>query len=143
MARSWASHSNCRSLVDHNRQLSDDQIKALIEREAVIGGALDAWMMVPGWTRGKSTPIEKNVGLEIMVDHLNHICNLAGSSQFVGIGTDLDGAFGKEQSPHDLETISDLQKLEGLLKKRGYTDEDVDNIFSNNWLRFLRKAWRV
>ena len=44
----WASHNNVRSLVNHNRQFSDEQLKALIERGAVIGGALDAWMMVPG-----------------------------------------------------------------------------------------------
>ena len=43
----WASHCNVRSLVDHNRQLSDDQIKALLERDAVIGVAMDAWMMKP------------------------------------------------------------------------------------------------
>ena len=44
----WASHSNCRALVPHNRQFSDDQIRALVARGAVIGVALDAWMLVPG-----------------------------------------------------------------------------------------------
>jgi len=60
----WASHNNCRELVDHNRQFSDEQIKELISRDAVIGVALDAWMMVPNWVRGKSTPKEMNVTLE-------------------------------------------------------------------------------
>ena len=60
----WASHNNVRALVNHNRQFSDEQIKALIERGAVIGGALDAWMMVPGWIRGKSSPKEMNCNLE-------------------------------------------------------------------------------
>jgi membrane dipeptidase len=59
----------------------------------------------------------------------------------VGIGSDLDGAFGKEQSPYDLETIADLQNIPGLLKQRGYTDDDIKNIMHGNWLRFLRKAW--
>ena len=137
----WASHNNCRSLVNHNRQYSDEQIKELIKRDAVIGGALDAWMMVPGWERGISTPESMNCNLEVMIDHIDHICQLAGNTNHVGIGSDLDGAFGKEQCPYDLETIADLQKIPALFKKRGYTDTDVENLMHGNWLRFLRKAW--
>ena len=137
----WASHNNCRALVNHNRQFSDDQIKALIERGAVIGGALDAWMMVPNWVRGKSTPQSMNCNLDVMIDHIDHICQLAGNTLHVGIGSDLDGAFGKEQCPYDLETITDLQKIPALFKARGYSDIDIENLMSGNWLRFLRKAW--
>lgn len=137
----WASHNNCRTLVPHNRQFSDEQLKLLIDRGAVIGGALDAWMMVPNWVRGVSTPESMQCGLDKMIDHLDHICQLAGNSLHVGIGSDLDGAFGKEQSPHDLETIADLNKLPSLLKARGYSDEDVANVMHGNWLRFLRRAW--
>src|SRR6201996_8017681 len=61
----WASHNNCRALVNHNRQYSDEQIKALIDRGAVIGAALDAWMMVPNWVRGESTSIGMNCNLEV------------------------------------------------------------------------------
>jgi membrane dipeptidase len=135
----WASHSNCRALVDHNRQFSDDQIKILIERDAVIGIALDSWMMVPSWVRGQSTPQNTGCNIEVMIDHMDHICQLAGHSLQVGIGSDLDGAFGKEQSPYDLETIADLQKIPGSLKKRGYSDENVKAVMNGNWLRFLRK----
>lgn len=110
----WASHNNVRALVNHNRQFSDDQIKELINRNAVIGGPLDAWMMVPGWVRGQSTPQSMNCNLEIMIDHLDHICQVAGNALHIGIGSDLDGAFGKEQCPYDLETIADLQKLPAL-----------------------------
>ncbi|MBS1606440.1 MAG: dipeptidase [Bacteroidetes bacterium] len=137
----WASHNNCRALVDHNRQFSDDMIKALVAKGAVIGGALDAWMMVPGWVRGQSTPEGMGCNLEKVVDHLDHICQLAGNSLHVGIGTDLDGAFGKEQCPYDLETIADLSNLSGLLAKRGYKPGDIENILHGNWLRFLRMAW--
>ncbi|WP_186757501.1 dipeptidase [Echinicola salinicaeni] len=137
----WASHNNCRALVDHNRQFSDEQIKALIERGAVIGGALDAWMMVPGWVRGESTPLSTGCNLEKMLDHLDHICQLAGNADHIGIGTDLDGAFGKEQCPYDLETIADLQKLPDMLAKRGYTKEDINKVMHGNWLRFLRNVW--
>jgi membrane dipeptidase len=138
----WASHNNVRELVQHNRQFSDEQIKALIERGAVIGGALDAWMMVPGWERGISSPKEMNCTLEILIDHLDHICQLAGNALHVGIGSDLDGAFGREQCPYDLETIADLQRFPSLLYKRGYSKEDAENIMHGNWLRFLRNAWK-
>ncbi|HTI11923.1 MAG TPA: membrane dipeptidase [Puia sp.] len=139
----WASHNNCRALVDHNRQFSDEMIKKLIEKGAVIGGALDAWMMVPGWVRGQSTPEGMSCNLEKMIDHLDHICQIAGNSLHIGMGTDLDGAFGKEQCPYDLDTIADLQKVPALLDKRGYSLTDIENIMHGNWLRFLRKAWKV
>lgn len=138
----WASHNNVRALVPHNRQFSDEMIKALVERGAVIGGALDAWMMVPGWVRGVSTPEEKSCRLDVIVDHLDHICQLAGNSLHVGIGSDLDGAFGKEQCPSDLDTIADLQKLPQMLLQRGFAQADVTNIMHRNWLRFLQNAWK-
>lgn len=138
----WASHNNCRALVDHNRQFSDEQLKILIERDAVIGAALDAWMLVPNWVRKQSTPREMNCDLEKVIDNIDHICQLAGNTHHVAIGSDLDGAFGKQQCPYDLETIADLQKIPYLLKKRDYRDEDINNIMHENWLRFLRKTWR-
>ncbi len=136
----WASHNMCRKFVNHNRQYSDEQIKVLIERNAVIGAAFDAWMLVPGWKRGISTPENMQCGLEKVIDNIDHICQLAGNSLHVGIGSDLDGAFGKEQCPYDLETIEDLNKIPALLNQRGYSSKDVENIMRGNWLRFLRNA---
>ena len=81
------------------------------------------------------------VNVHVVIDHLDHICQLAGNCLNVGIGSDLDGAFGREQCPYDLETITDLQKLEELLKVRGYADDDVSNVLQGNWIRFLRRAW--
>ena len=138
----WASHNNCRSIVNHNRQYSDDQLKTLIARDAVIGAAMDAWMIVPGWVKGKSDPEKMGCNLERLVDHMDHICQLAGNTNHVAIGSDLDGAFGREQSPYDIETISDISKIPGILTKRGYANEDVERIMHGNWLRFLRKAWK-
>jgi membrane dipeptidase len=137
----WASHNNCRALVNHNRQFSDEQLIELIRRDAVIGIALDAWMMVPYWVKGKSTPESMGLTLEHMADHIDHICQLAGNALHVGIGTDLDGGFGREQSPADINTIADLQKLPNLLHKRGYKNEDIENIMHANFMRFLRKTW--
>lgn len=137
----WASHNNCRSLVPHNRQFSDEQIRILIERGAVIGMALDAWMIVPDWVRGQSTPRAMGCDLDKALDHLDHVCQLAGNTLHVGIGSDLDGAFGTEQCPYDVETIADLQKIPDLLRKRGFSETDVENVMHGNWLRFLKRAW--
>lgn len=137
----WASHNNCRMLVNHNRQFSDEQIRELINRGAVIGGVLDAWMLVPDWIRRKSTPQSTNCTLEKLIDNYDHICQIAGNSLHIGIGSDLDGAFGTEQCPSDIETIADLQKISGLLAIRGYSSEDIENVMSGNWIRFLRNTW--
>jgi membrane dipeptidase len=137
----WASHSNSRSLVPHNRQFSDDQIRELIDRGAVIGGVMDAWMLVPGWVRGQTTPQSANVTLDTVVDHIDRVCQIAGSSKHSMIGSDLDGAFGREQCPSDLHTIADLKKLENIFSARGYSSEDIENVFSANFLRFLRSNW--
>ncbi len=138
----WASHNNCRKFVDHNRQFSDEMILELINRKAIIGVALDAWMMVPDWIRGKSDPTSRNVTLEIMVDNIDHICQLAGNSLHAGIGSDLDGGYGTEQCPHDLDTIADLQKLPEILNMRGYSDEDILNIMHLNFIRFLQNYFK-
>lgn len=137
----WASHSNCRALVAHNRQFTDDHIRELIARDAVIGAVLDAWMLVPGWTRGTSTPESAGVTLETVVTHIDHICQIAGNARHCMIGSDLDGAFGREQCPADVQTIADLARLPDVLRKRGYSDEDVGGIARGNFLRFLRTAW--
>ena len=137
----WASHSNCRALVDDPRQFSDDQLRLLIERGAVIGSVFDGWMMVPAWIRGTSTPESTGLTLEHIVDHIDHVCQLAGNARHVGIGSDLDGGFGREQSPRDLDTIADLQKLEGLLSARGYSDQEIAGIFHGNFLGLIRLAW--
>ena len=79
------------------------------------------------------------VTLDAVLNHIDHICQLAGSARHVAIGTDLDGGFGNEQIPSGMETIADLQKLAPLLLKRGYSEQQVDAIFHGNWLRFLRE----
>jgi membrane dipeptidase len=136
-----ASHHNCRALVPNQRQLTDEQIKRLISRGAVIGAALDTWMLVPNWERGKTTPQETGVSLNTMVDHIDRVCQLAGNARHAAVGTDLDGGFGREQSPLDLDTIADLQRVPKLLRKRGYQEADIVNIAHGNWVRFFTEAW--
>jgi membrane dipeptidase len=134
-----ASHNNCRALVPHQRQFDDAQLRAIFQRDGVIGAAFDAWMLQPGWKVGEST--NENVTMETVADHIDHICQLAGSAQHAAIGTDLDGGFGREQSPRDLDTIADLQALVGILGNRGYSEADVEAVLHGNWLRLLRRAW--
>jgi membrane dipeptidase len=74
-----------------------------------------------------------------VVDNIDHVCQLAGNANHAGIGSDLDGAFGREQCPYDLKTIADLQKISILLGKRGYLASDIEKIMSGNFLNFLRK----
>ena len=133
-----ASHQNSRTLVPHQRQFSDEQFRAIFERGGVVGAAFDAWMLQLGWTAGKSN---KAITLETVVDHIDYVCQLAGNAQHAAIGTDLDGGFGRDQSPHDLDTIVDLQRIPALLDKRGYSAADIDGIMHGNWLRLLRRAW--
>ncbi len=133
-----ASHSNCRALVPGDRQLDDAMIGRLIERDGVIGAVMDAWMLEPGWVRGVTT--NERLGLEAVVDQIDHVCQLAGSSRHAAIGTDLDGGYGIEQTPRDLDTIADVQKLPDLLQGRGYGEDDIAAIMHGNWLRLLERT---
>ncbi len=136
-----ASHNNCRALVPGQRQFSDEQIRRLIELDAVIGAAFDCWMLFPGYERGKTS--NSQISIATVVDHIDHVCQIAGNARHAAIGSDLDGGFGKEQSPGDLETIADLQKIPALLSRRGYREPDIEAIMHGNWLRFFQKVWKA
>ena len=137
----WASHQNCRKLAPWNRQFADDQIRAVVDRGGLLGMAFDAIMMVPGWVHLKSRPEDFQLRIERICEHIDHICQLAGNARHVAIGTDLDGGFGTEQTPMDLNSIADLRTLPGLLRERGYSDKDVDGIMWRNAVDFLHRAW--
>jgi membrane dipeptidase len=130
-----SSHSNCRALADSTRQLTDKQIKIILERDGVVGVAIHNWML----TRPADAELDrKDVGLDRVAEHIDHICQLAGDTQHAAIGSDLDGGYGTESCPHDLDTCADIAKIEPMLKFRGYTDQDVIDIFGGNWLRFYQ-----
>ena len=136
----WASHNNCRAIVDHNRQFSDDMIRVLIERDAIIGAAMDAWMIVPGWQKNISTPEGMGCTLDRLMDHVAHICSIAGNCRHVCIGSDLDGGYGSEQCPSDITTIADVARIPDLLRARGFADAEIEAMMHGNALRFLRNA---
>ncbi|MBI4674363.1 MAG: membrane dipeptidase [Chloroflexi bacterium] len=135
-----ASHHNCRALAPHQRQLSDEQIRALIQRDAVIGAAFDVWMLIPDWSFGKSS--NKQVTIATVAEHIDHVCQIAGDSLHAAIGSDLDGGFGRESAPFDLDTIADVQRLAEALTEHNFADDDIANVMYQNWLRLLRRAWR-
>ncbi len=134
-----ATHSNCRALVPGDRQLTDDMLRHLFDRDAVIGAVLDAWMLQPNWIRGETTP--EKVTLNTVVDHIDYICQLAGNARHAAIGSDLDGGYGTEQTPNDLDTIADLQQIADLLRDRGYAESDIVLIFNGNWSNLLKRVW--
>ena len=132
-----ATHNCCRALCVHDRQFDDRQIRAIIDRGGVIGVAFDDWMLSPLWDHESQD--NTGITLETVADHFDHICQIAGNCQHVGIGSDLDGGYGKEQSPADMDTIADLQRLEAIFARRGYTDQDITRMLHGNWLRLLRQ----
>ena len=137
--RVLATHNCCRVLCDHDRQFEDSQIRAIVERSGVIGVALDDWMLSPLWDHQAID--NSGISLETVADHMDHICQVAGNCNHVGIGTDLDGGYGKEQAPCDMDTIADLQRIGEILRKRGYADADVAKVMHGNWIALLRSSW--
>jgi hypothetical protein len=133
-----ASHHNCRALVPGDRQLTDDQIRRLVARGAVIGVGLDAWMLSPGWERGKTQP-------QVVVARRRrrpHRPRLPARRRMPPqrIGSDLDGGFGTEQTPRDLDTIADLQKLAGILAAAATPAPTSRRIFHGNFLRLFTRG---
>ncbi len=131
-----ATHANCRALADSPRQLTDEQIRQIVDRDGVIGIAIHNGMLRwPG-----RMPSRETVGLADVADHVLHVCDLAGDAQHVGIGSDLDGGYGRESTPRELDTHRDLHRLAPLLRERGLSEDDVAAFFGGNWLRFWRRT---
>lgn len=135
--RVLASHQNARKFCDWQRQFSDEQLKFVIKKDGVIGAAFDAIMLQPGWVRGVTKP---EVTIERAVENIDHVCQLAGNCRHAGIGSDLDGGYGYDQCPADLNTIADLQKVGELLAKRGYKQADIEAVMHGNWVRFFSEV---
>lgn len=132
-----ASHCNTRKLVPMARQLSDDQIRLLAERDGVIGVVLFNRFLRDGHMKGDPKPL---VTLAHVLAHIDHICQLTGSAEYVAIGTDFDGGFGALDIPDPLDSAADLPKLADALRDYGYDDDAVAAVMGHNWLRVLRRA---
>ncbi len=137
-----ASHVNCNALLPgfpFERHFNDETIKMLIEHKGVMGVIPFNFFLMADWGRKGETP-RSAVTLDTLANHIDHICQLAGNSLTAAIGSDLDGGFGYPEIPYEMNDISDLQKLAGILERRGYGEEDVENIFHKNWQRILERA---
>jgi membrane dipeptidase len=135
-----ASHSNCRTLVpgsNADRHLSDEMIRALIERDAVIGMVLYNAFLTPDYQKGQP---KDRVGIDAVLRHIDHICQLAGSVRHVAIGSDMDGGFGSEGLPRELDSVADLSLVGAALRGAGYSAADTAAIMGGNWLRMLEQA---
>jgi len=136
--RVHASHQNARAICNWQRQFSDDQIRLIIERDGVLGVSMDVIMLEDGFVRSQSIP---KATLERAVDQIEYVRELAGGSlRHVGLGTDLDGGYGCEQTPADLNRYRDLQKLVEIMERRGFSTQDVEAVFYGNWLRFFAES---
>jgi len=135
-----ATHSNPQGLLldsDINRFLSDRVLQGLIERDGIVGIPPYNKFLRWDWDPNQGREV---ISLELVVDHIDYICQIAGDAKHVGIGTDFDGGFGLQSVPAEIDTIADLQKLIPLLKKRGYTDSDTAAIMGGNWLAHLKES---
>ena len=133
-----ATHANCRELCDNDRQLTDEQIRAIADRGGVIGVVTFNPMIVPCPIGER--PHRDRVTLGLLAEHVDRICQITGSALHVGIGSDLDGGFGREAIPAGLDSIADLPRFADTLARRHYNDDDIAHILGGNWHRWLRNA---
>jgi len=132
-----ASHANAKALMpntDSNRFLSDREISGLIERNGIVGVIPYNRFLVDRWVPNDGREV---VSLSLVANQIDHICQIAGNTNHVGIGSDFDGGFGLQQTPIEIDTVADLQKLVPYLTEKGYTEADVSAVMGQNWIRFL------
>ncbi len=129
--RVCASHANARALTPTDRHLSDAVIGALAERGGVIGLVLYNGFLEPRWKLDRSMTVTLKEHLRRQAEYMAGICGW----EHLGIGSDLDGGFGLEESPAEINSIADLHKA-GL----ALPAETRDAVLSTNWLNFLRAS---
>lgn len=135
-----ATHANAEALIQNppnQRLLHDDTIRLLIERDGVIGVIPWNAFLNSSWKAGDD---RRAVTLGTLVNHIDHICQIAGDAAHAALGTDFDGGFGFPQIPYELRHIGDLGKIQAVLSRRGYSQRDIDKILNGNWRRILKKG---
>ena len=132
-----ASHSNCRAFNPTDRQLSDEMIKALVSRDAVVGmNFYDKFLVPPEEFR------KRKANLHDLLKHMRHVCEIAGDAKHVAIGTDMDGGFGREEIPQEISNAGDMPRVGEFLRENGFGKEDVEGIMGGNWVRFFKRILR-
>ncbi|MDP3386121.1 MAG: membrane dipeptidase [Eubacteriales bacterium] len=139
-----ASHTNCRSIFDINRNFSDNQIIAIAQKGGVIG--------ING-VNCIAAPVERDQDITVLADHIDHIKKIAGINA-IGIGLDLFPYF--DESYHEMTIVQDghtrflrdliksyqnLTQLTEILLDRGYTDDDVRKVLGENFMRVFKQIF--
>jgi membrane dipeptidase len=136
-----ASHCNPLARLPHSakpeRHLSDQAITRITERDGVIGVVLANHFLKDGWTTAEG---RQAVTLEEVAAHIDHICQIVGGVEHVGLGSDFDGGFGLDKVPSGLDSVADLRLIGDTLSARGYRPKEVEAVLGGNWLRMLRRA---
>lgn len=126
-----ATHANARAIVPvrrPQRHLSDAMLRALGERDAVIGVIPANAFLDDDWAAGTT------LTLDAVKRHIDHMSSIVGWDS-VGIGSDLDGGFGVDETPVELESVADLAKIGDLVPAHAR-----DGVLGGNWLRVLRES---
>jgi membrane dipeptidase len=131
-----ASHAHSQRTVATPRLLPDRVIEGIVARGGVIGVLPLNWALSQSW---RASDGKDAVTLGAVVDAIDAVCQIAGDTLHVGLGTDFDGGQGAEAAPTELDTIADLPKLASALAARGYADTDVAAVMGGNWISFLRR----
>jgi membrane dipeptidase len=135
-----ASHANALALLkgtSSNRHLTDEIIRELLDRGGVIGIVAANSFLRPDWNEAGG---RSSVTLETYVAQIDYICQMAGNSLHVGIGSDFDGGFGLQSVPAEIDSVSDLSKIIPILRQKGYTEADISAILGRNWLVHLQNT---
>jgi membrane dipeptidase len=129
--RVCASHANARALTPTNRHLSDAVIRAVADRGGVIGLVLYNGFLEPGWKADPTLPVTLDLHLRRQADYLASLCGW----EHVGVGSDLDGGFGLEESPREIDSAADFARIGAVVPV-----EARPGVLGGNWLRFLRQS---
>jgi membrane dipeptidase len=126
-----ASHSACRALSPHHRNMSDEMLKALAGKGGVVGIPVVTFFLDSGLEKKGPGPVPR-VDVKSFVDHIDHVVKVTGKADHVGLGSDFDGTSG---TPAGLENIGLLPNVTKELAARGYKPEDIRKILGGNFLR--------
>jgi len=130
-----ASHSNCRKIVPGDRQLSDEMIRAIVQRDGVIGlNFYDEFLLPPSEYK------KRRCRMSDIIAHVKHLASVIGDAKHIALGTDMDGGVGRDDIPFELSTAADLPVVADHLSAAGFSDEDVRGIMGGNWLRFFKRT---
>jgi membrane dipeptidase len=106
------------------------------ERDGVVGIMPVNWALVPNWRQRA----REDITVDLVAEAIDIVCQIAGDTCHVGLGTDFDGGQGAECAPLGVETVADLPVIAPALERRGYQPSDIAAILHGNWLRVLHQV---